>query len=58
MCFSERIYFHEGFSIIGIFSTREKAQLACDTDVTSGRMRGDDHEIEEFYIDDIEDEIE
>ena len=49
---AERGYDYEGFTILGIFSTREKAQEACDNDKwEDGRKRGDSYDIEEFEID-------
>lgn len=49
---AEREYDHEGFTILGAFSTMEKAQEACDNDkYKDGGKRGDSHNIEEFEID-------
>lgn len=43
---AKRIYDYEGFDIIGVFSTKEKAQEACDK-----KKGGDSRCIEEFEID-------
>ncbi len=49
---AEREYDYEGFTILGVFSTKEKAQAACDNDIREdGRKNGNSHEIEEFEID-------
>ena len=49
---AEREYDYEGFTIIGVFSTKEKAQEACDNDKDKdGIKRGDSHNVEEFEID-------
>lgn len=55
---AERVADHEGFEIIGLFSTRAAAQAACDADVYdprvplwTGKPRGDSYEIEEFELD-------
>lgn len=49
---AEREYYYGGYTIIGIFSTKEKAQEACDNDkYEDGRRCGDSHGIEEFDID-------
>lgn len=46
---AERNYDYEGFTIIGVFSTRDAAQKACDNDRDeTGRLNGDSHEVEEF----------
>ena len=50
---AERNYDFEGFVIVGAFSTREKAEEACDNDkYEDGSQRGDYHTVEEFEIDD------
>jgi hypothetical protein len=55
---AERGYDYEGFTIIGIFSTREAAEAACENDrrpptdrYSPGVSRGDSHSVEEFELD-------
>jgi hypothetical protein len=50
---AQRNYDHEGFTVIGIFSTFEKADTACKNDKwpDDGRMRGDWHDVGEFELD-------
>ena len=49
---AERGFDYEGFTIIGVFTTKEKAQEACDNDkFDDGRKRGNFNDIEEFEID-------
>ena len=53
---AERAYNYEGFTILGIFSTREAAQEVCDNDTFStpnlcNRLRGDSYTIEEHEVD-------
>ena len=46
---AERCFDYEGFTIIGVFKTRDAAQKACDNDRDkTGRKNGDSHEVEEF----------
>lgn len=42
---AECCYDYEGFSIIGIYSTKKKAEKACKKD-----NNGDSHEVESFLI--------
>lgn len=44
---AERVYDGDGFFIIGVFSTKEKAQAECDADDSAC----DSYDIEEFEID-------
>jgi hypothetical protein len=54
---AEREYDYEGFTILGVFSTREAAQAVCDADIRppgsyrAGEPKGDGHAIEEFELD-------
>lgn len=51
---AEREYDYEGSIILGVFSTREKAQEICDNDkFDDGSQRGDFHDVKEFEIDAI-----
>lgn len=46
---AERKYDYDGFEIIGVFSTREKAQEACDNDLRT--EYGGFYGIEVFEVD-------
>lgn len=50
---AEREYDHEGFVILGIYTTKEQAERACKNDFRPDQMklRGDSYSIEEFEID-------
>lgn len=56
---AERHYDYEGFTIIGIFTTKEAAQACCDNDFIpvresefpqQKRKRGDSYEVEEHEL--------
>ena len=45
----ERWYKYEGSTILGVFSTKEKAQKACDNDIhKDGIKKGDSYGTAEF----------
>lgn len=54
---AERVYDYEGTIILGVFSTKEKANNVCndDTMVVCGKVRdcGDDHQVTEHTLDEI-----
>ena len=54
---AERGYDHEGTTILGVFSTKEKADEVCTNDVHSTspngerKSRGDFHQVTDFILD-------
>lgn len=51
---AERNVEYEGFDIIGVFSSREAASLACDNDkFIDGQKRGDRHSVSEWDLDEV-----
>jgi len=49
---AERHVDYEGFTIIGVFTTKELAENANTSDTwENGRLRGDFHKVAEFELD-------